>query len=146
MTVRTIEVAAEARSTAPPEAVWRLLADVTTWPTWAGFAEATYEREGDPPPHGVGAVRRLRIGRLRSRETVLAFEPPHRFAYDYVGTLPYRTYRGDVELSPDGAGTCIAWRCAFTPKTAVLGPPLRLLMRRVLRDVSTRLARAAEAG
>ena len=138
-------VRAQADSQAPPEAVWRLLADVTTWPEWAGFHETSYEREGSPAPHGLGAVRRLRMGRLRSRETVLAFDPPRDFAYDYVGTLPFKEYRGDVRLSERGDGTHIEWVSEFTAKWPLVGPLLRIGMTRVLADISSRLARAAEA-
>jgi uncharacterized protein YndB with AHSA1/START domain len=33
-----LEIDVEARSAAPPERVWALLADVRTWPRWAPFA------------------------------------------------------------------------------------------------------------
>lgn len=141
---QVVEVSAD--STASPEAVWRLLADVTTWADWAGFHEAAYEREGDPPPHGVGAVRRLRVGRLRSRETVLAFEPPTHLAYDYEGSLPVRDYRADVTLSErDGGGTRITWHSEFTGQYPLAGPLVRLFLTQALRRIATRLARAAEA-
>ena len=133
----------EARSAASPPAVWQLLVDVTTWPDWAKFDEATYERDGDPAPHGLGAVRRLRVGPLRSPEAVLRFEPPHRFAYDYDGTLPLRTYRAEVTLTPDLDGTVIQWHSEFTPKIPFTGWLLRRMLTRVLTDLSGRLAQAA---
>jgi hypothetical protein len=133
----------EARSAASRPAVWQLLADVTTWTDWAQFDEATYERDGDHAPHGLGAVRRLRVGPLSSRERVLRFEPPHRFAYDYDGTLPLRTYRADVTLTPDGDGTIIHWHSEFTPKIPFTGWLLRRMLTRVLTDLSERLAQAA---
>jgi uncharacterized protein YndB with AHSA1/START domain len=143
MARQTIDVTAH--SAASPEQVWRLLADVTTWPRWSGFDECGYAREGSPAPHGLGAVRRMRAGRLRSRETVLAFTPPEHFAYDYVGSLPVRDYRADVRLTREGSGTVITWSSTFVPKIPLTGPLLRRGLDRVVRDVSTRLARAAEA-
>lgn len=137
-------IAVRAHSKASAEAVWRLLADATTWPRWSGFDEASYEREGTPAPHGVGAVRRMRTGRLRSRETVLAFDPPAHFAYDYVGSLPIKDYRADVRLSAEAGGTLISWTSAFDAKVPLTGPLLRIGLTKVLRDVSERLARAAE--
>ena len=133
----------EAHSTAPRPVVWRLLSDVTTWPTWADIDEATYDQPGEPPPHGLGAVRRLRIGRLRSRETVLLFQPDQHFAYDYVGTLPLRDYRADVTLTETGTGTTIRWHSEFTSKIPLTGWLLRRGLTRVLRTLSGQLADAA---
>ena len=133
----------EAHSTASRPEVWRLLSDVTTWPTWADIDEATDDRPGDPAPHGLGAIRRLRIGRLRSRETVLLFDPEEHFAYDYVGTLPLRDYRADVTLAEDGSGTTIHWHSEFTAKIPFTGWLLRRGLTRVLRTLSGQLAQAA---
>ncbi len=143
MARQVVEVRAD--STAPPEAVWRLLADVTTWTGWAGFDEAAYEREGTPPPHGVGAVRRFRSGRLRSKETVLVFDPPRQLSYDYAGSLPMKGYRADVTLSEHGGGTRITWHSEFSGRLPLSGPLLRAVVGRVLQDVASRLARAADA-
>ena len=38
------EIEATASSAAPADRVWALLADVTTWPLWAGFDEAVVEK------------------------------------------------------------------------------------------------------
>ena len=124
--------------------MWDLLADVTTWPSWTGFSETSYEREGEPSPDGVGAIRRLRMGPLRSKEQVLAFEPPTRFSYDYTGTLPFDRYVATVTLTPAGTGTTIDWRSEFEAKWPLAGGALRLLMTFVLGDIAKRLARAAE--
>lgn len=141
-------VEVHAVSKAPPEAVWRLLADVTTWPSWSSFDETSYESEGVPAPHGLGAVRRLRVNRLHSREEVVAFEPPRHFAYDYDGSLPLKNYRGDVTLTPSTSGdggTHITWHSEFDPKIPGTGWAMRAFMKKVLNDVSTSLAKAAES-
>jgi hypothetical protein len=54
-----LEIDVEARSAAPPERVWALLADVRTWPRWAPFDEAEVESG-----QGVGEIRRFRAGRV----------------------------------------------------------------------------------
>lgn len=142
--MKTHRVNASARSSANPQAVWDLLADVTTWPSWTAFSETSYEREGDPSPHGVGAVRRLRMGRLRSKEQVLVFEPTTRFSYDYTGSLPFDRYVANVTLTPSATGTTIEWGSEFEAKWPLTGGPLRLFMTFVLGDIAKRLARAAE--
>jgi uncharacterized protein YndB with AHSA1/START domain len=72
-------------SAAPPEAVWALLADVSTWPRWAPFDEAKVE-SGE----GVGEIRRFRAGRVTTRERVVTMDPPNRYEYEFLSGLPIR--------------------------------------------------------
>jgi Polyketide cyclase / dehydrase and lipid transport len=119
--------------------VWALLADASSWTQWADFDEVEVE-EGQ----GLGEVRRMRSGRYRSRERIVAFEPPRLFAYETSG-LPMRDYRADVTLTPDDGGTRIRWHSRYRPKYPGTG---RLMQRRLntfLGDTAERLAKAAEA-
>lgn len=145
-TGRRYQVYAGAWSPAAPADVFALLEDVTTWTQWAGFNEASYEREGDPSPHGVGAVRRFRAGPLSSRETVVQFEPGRRLAYDYVGSMPLRDYRAEVVLARHAGGTRITWQAAFSPAWPLTGPMLRWIVTLILASTATRLAEAAAEG
>jgi uncharacterized protein YndB with AHSA1/START domain len=138
---RTVEVFG--RSSAPPDVVWDLLVDATAWSRWARIPHAERERAGTLAPDGVGSIRRLGLGRMGSREEVVAYEPPRHFAYVLLSGMPVKTYRADVELTPDGSGTLIAWRALFTPKAAALGPPLELFFRRTLTSFARGLARYA---
>jgi len=74
-----LEIDVGARSAAPPERVWALLADVSTWSRWAPFDEAEVE-SGE----GVGEIRRFRAGRVTTRERVTELDPPRRYAYEFV--------------------------------------------------------------
>lgn len=130
-------------STAAPDRVWDLLADVTTWTDWAGFTEAYYDKEGLPSRHGVGAVRRFRIGLLSSKERVLRFDPSRQFSYDYNGSLPLVAYRGDVQLLRHRGGTRIVWRAEFAAGWPLTGRLLQKVMSMVLTTIATRLALAA---
>jgi hypothetical protein len=141
------EIDVEVTSKASPETVWRFLSEVETWPTWSAFDEAALEAPGSPDPQGVGALRRFRFGRVRSRERVVAFEPPRRFAYDLVSGLPVRDYHAEVTLTARDGGTAVRWHSTFRAKYPGTG---RLVQRRLsvfVRDVATRLAaHAASAG
>jgi uncharacterized protein YndB with AHSA1/START domain len=141
------QIHVEATSTASPAEVWRLLADVTTWTEWAGFTEAGYEQEGTADRHGAGAVRRFKIGPLRSRERVLVAEAPRTFAYDYEGTLPIKDYRAEVTLTPTAAGgTQITWHSEFGGRFPLAAALVRPMLATSLRMTATRLARAAVEG
>ena len=104
-----LEIDVSATSAAPRERLYALLADVSTWPEWAPFDEAEVESG-----QGVGEIRRLRKGRVRSKERVVALEPPRLFAYEFLSGLPIRHYRADVTLDPEpDGGTAVRWRSSF---------------------------------
>jgi hypothetical protein len=128
-----------------PQRVFDLLADGPGWTAWAGFDEAVLARPGEPEPNGVGALRRIRKGRVRTVERVVAFEPHHRFAYELVSGLPVRDYRGEGTLDPTpSGGTRITWRSTFRPGFPLSGPLQRVALRRFLRRTARSLARAAQ--
>lgn len=135
-----------ARSAAPPEAVFEVLSDGAGWSRWAGpmVVRSWWEREGTPPPGGVGAIRALGLGRVGSREEIVAFDPPHHLAYTVLKGLPVRSYRSDVRIEPDGAGSRIVWSGLFEPKLAGTTGALQLFLRRTIGSFSRRLAAYAE--
>lgn len=127
-----IEVEAEARSTAPPERVWALLADACSWTRWAGFDDV--QVEGDD---AVGQIRRNRRGRITGRDRVIVFDAPRHYAYESSSALPVRDYRDDVTLAPVPAGgTHIRWRSRFAPRIPGTGWLLRRGLRRFLADLA----------
>jgi hypothetical protein len=138
--------AVDVSSSAPPEVVFAVLVDAPAWSTWVPLvSRSTYERQGDPAPHGVGAVRRLgaRLGPV-SREQVVAFEEPTRFAYELrSGPLPLRGYRSEVRLRPEGQGTHISWSGSFTTRVPGLGAVMRRLMARYAEALAAEAERVA---
>jgi uncharacterized protein YndB with AHSA1/START domain len=134
-----------ATSTAPPERVWALLADATTWPSWSTFDAAEIEQPGPDHPQGVGAVRRFRRGRIRSRERILVFDPPRHVAYSLLSGLPLRDYRGDVTLTPTATGgTEITWQSRYRLKIPFTGRRVERELGGFIRETADALARAAE--
>jgi hypothetical protein len=129
-------------TTAAPAAVWTLLADVGTWKDWGRWSMAEIERPGTPDPAGVGAVRRFKYRGRVTREEVVGFEPPSRFAYELRSGLPLRNYHAEVTVVPSGEGSRLEWHSRFDPTLA--GRLWRPGLARFVRDVAARLARAAE--
>ena len=142
------KLAAEATttSTAPVETVWRLLEDADTYARWGAWDESGYDRPGDTSPHGVGAIRRFRTGRITSVERVVEVEVGHLLVYDLISGLPLRNYRATVTLAEDtsagGSGTIIRWGSTFDRTLG--GIALRPGLRRLYRKVGAALAAGAE--
>jgi hypothetical protein len=137
---------AEATSSAAPDAVFALLADATVWKDWAGplIRQSFWEREGTPPPGGVGAIKRLGAKLVYSREETVEYDPPRRYAYSMLSGQPVRSYRADVELRPVDGGTHIRWAGRFEPKIPGTGPFMRWYLGRIVAGFTKRLAAAAE--
>jgi hypothetical protein len=133
----------QATSAAPPAAVWALLSDVNTWPTWAPFDEAGLERPGTDDPNGLGAIRRFRTGRRVTREEVVGFEPVEHFAYALLSGVRARDYRADVTLTANASGgTDIAWRSSFEAPPGA-GWLTHKVLERFVRATAVALAAAA---
>jgi len=134
-----------ARSRASVERVWELLADARGWPAWTPFDAAELEREGTPPPDGVGAIRRFTLGKRVTRESVVAFEPPCWLAYQLLSGLPLRSYRADVTLSAANGGTEIRWVAQLEPLVPGVGWLVKRRLEPFIAEVAERLARRAES-
>jgi uncharacterized protein YndB with AHSA1/START domain len=134
-----------AHSPASKEQLFALLADATTWSRWAGpmIRHSSWAREGDPPPCGVGAVRRLGSRHFGTREQILEFDPPHYLAYTILSPMPIRDYRAIVSLDTDGGGTRITWAAAFEPIVPGTGRVLAWVLGKVVGAMAVRLARYA---
>ncbi|MGW1764147.1 SRPBCC family protein [Streptomyces sp. NPDC002073] len=106
---------------APPEAVYRALAEeVTGWPSW--FRAVTLAR----PTHG-GAGREIGLlGGIRFQETIMAADPEQRYAYrvDSTNAPGVQALLEEWRLYPSGGGTRVQWTFAAA------GPrPFRLALR-----------------
>jgi hypothetical protein len=136
-----------ARSAAPPEAVYALLADPASWSVWGMWDSSTVESTAPDGSDGVGSVRRLTsrsLGRrVVSREEVVELVPGRRYGYALLSGLPLEGYRGLVELEPDGAGTAITWSSSFDARVPGTGWLYALALRPVLAKAAAGVARFA---
>lgn len=138
-------VEATAWSAAPPAAVYELLVEGATWPSWSGHDAAELVERGEGDGDGVGAVRVLHRGRTRSRERIVELVPERRFGYVLLAGLPLRDYRANVDLAPEREGTAIRWYSDFSAKVPGTGPLYRWALNRFMATAASSLAaRAAE--
>ncbi|MCO5997612.1 SRPBCC family protein [Actinoallomurus rhizosphaericola] len=144
---RRFSVTVTARSSAAPAALFRLVADGGRWSEWAGTLSprSSWERQGDPAPGGIGAIRRLGLWPVVVREETVAYEQDRLHGYALRTPAPLRDYRGEVtfEARADG-GTSVVWRGSFTELVPGTGRVVQRALLLVLRSLTRRLVRAAE--
>ena len=140
----------ELETPASAESVWETLEDTTTWSSWGPWDTSESERPGDTTPTGVGAIRRLRIGRRVLREETTWFEPMREMRYRVLSGIPVRDYEGVVELRPIASGTHIesgthiTWSSSFRGKPSLVGPLVRRSLQAQFPGIVRACAAAAE--
>jgi hypothetical protein len=101
---------------APPATVFAAVsADPTTWSWFPGIEEGGYESR----PPGVGTRRWVRIGGVKYRETILAWDEPRRWAYrvDETSAPLFAALAEDWVVEPADRGTStLHWTFAFDPR------------------------------
>jgi hypothetical protein len=134
-----------ATSQAPAEVVWPLIGEAARWKEWSFLTRSDLDREGEPAPDGVGAIRRFTTLGMGSREEVVAWEPPHHLGYVILTGFPVRNYRGDVVLTTDGDRTTLTWSSSFDTKIPGTGRLMHEVLFFIIRRFAAGVVRAADA-
>lgn len=111
----------ERRIAASPQTVFAVLTEHANYAAVTPLRKSALEREGDPPPNGIGAIRVLSAVGPPLREEVIAYEPPSRFAYKLLSGAPVRNHVGTVELHADDAGTRMVYAVRTEPTLPLVG-------------------------
>ncbi len=106
---------------APPQTVFDVFTEHSRYAEITPARKSVLEREGEPAPNGVGAIRVISSVGPPLREEVVAYEPPSRFSYKVLSGAPVRDHLGTVEFSPDGDGTKMVYAVRMTPTVPVVG-------------------------
>lgn len=138
------EIDVSRRIDAPPAAVWALLDDSSTWPTWTSIDSFELEREPDAST-GLGEIRRFKTGPITVREEIVERVPETRLSYRLLGGLPVRDYIAVIELNPASAGTELRWHTTFEGRIPATGWLFGAVLGKATRDFVTGLARASRA-
>ncbi|HEY6416230.1 MAG TPA: SRPBCC family protein [Acidimicrobiales bacterium] len=133
-------VDATAWSAAPPPAVYALLVDGSTWPSWSGHSGFELVERGEGDGDGVGAIRILHRGTMRSREQIVELVPDRRLGYTLLAGLALRDYRANVDLEPERGGTAIHWYSDFSAKVPGTGGLYRWALTRFVTQATASLA------
>jgi uncharacterized protein YndB with AHSA1/START domain len=134
---------------APPETIFQVLTEHHLYAAITPMRKSVLEREGEPAPNGVGAIRVLTSIGPPLREEVIAYEPPTRFAYKLLSGAPVRDHVGTVELTPNGAGTRVVYAVHTTPTLPYLGAAVvgvvKLAIKTLINGISAESERRAAA-
>lgn len=135
---------------AAPEIVFEVLTDHVGYADITPVRKVEMEREGEPAPNGVGAIRVLSSVGPPLREEVLAYEAPSRFSYTVLSGLPVRDHVGTVELTPNGAGTKVVYAVRTHATVPVVGwavvAAIKQAIKQLLGGVTKESERRAAAG
>jgi Polyketide cyclase / dehydrase and lipid transport len=135
-------------SSAPAATLFGLVADGGNWSNWAKpvVLQSSWARQGDPPPGGIGAVRKVGLWPILVQEETVGYEQDRRHAYKMVGPpSPAKDYVAEVFLTPNSAGgTDIRWTGSFVEGVSGTGPLMRAALGGVVGFFARRLVKAAE--
>jgi uncharacterized protein YndB with AHSA1/START domain len=129
---------------APPETVFEVLTDHRGYVDITPVRKVEMEREGEPAPNGVGAIRVLRSVGPPLREEVLAYESPSRFSYTVLSGLPVRDHVGTVELTPNGTGTKVVYAVRTHATVPVVGWAVVAAIKQAIKQLLGGVAKESE--
>jgi uncharacterized protein YndB with AHSA1/START domain len=132
---------------APPETLFEVFLDHRGYADLTRLRRSELEREGEPAPNGVGAIRVLRSVGPPLREEVLTYEEPTRFSYKLLSGLPVRDHVGTVELTAENGSTKVTYAVRMMPTVPIVGAAVvagvKLGVKQLLDGVSAEAERRA---
>ncbi|WP_328764501.1 SRPBCC family protein [Streptomyces sp. NBC_00272] len=131
---------------APPETVFGVFTDHRKYAALVTVIRSSVlEREGDPAPNGVGAVRRLHMPGVTVREQVTSYERPGRYSYRLVSGLPLRHFTATVTFTAvQHQRTEVVYSVTVEPKLSVLGPVVSKVAKKAISDFTDAAVARAE--
>ena len=129
---------------APPETVFEVLTDHRRYNELTPLRKAELEREGEPAPNGVGAIRKLSAVGPALREEVLAYEAPGRFSYTLLSGLPVRDHVGTVELAAENGRTKMVYAVKTQPTIPVVGVVVVAAIKQGIKGLIDGVAKESE--
>lgn len=130
---------------APPETIFEVLVDHRGYSAITPLRKSELEREGEPAPNGVGAIRVLGSIGPPLREEVLTYEEPSRFSYKLLSGAPLEDHVGTVELTPQGNGTTkVTYAVRTMPTVPVVGGVVVAVAKQGVKQLLNGIAAEAE--
>jgi uncharacterized protein YndB with AHSA1/START domain len=134
----------ERQVAAPPETVFAVLTEHHLYAEITPMRKSVLEREGEPAPNGVGAIRVLTSAGPPLREEVIAYEPPIRFSYKLLSGAPLRDHVGTVELTPRDGGTRVVYAVRTTPTLPLVGGAVVAVVKQAIKALLGGIVKESE--
>ena len=134
----------EKTTSAPPQACFDVITDHRAYPDFSSVRKVELEREGEPPPNGLGAVRVMTAVGPKIREEVVAYEPPSKFAYTVLSGLPVRDHVGTVTIAPEGEGSRVTYAMETTPTIRLISPVIVAIIKQAVSSLLKGAIKEAE--
>ncbi len=134
----------ERQVAAPVETVFEVLTEHDHYAEITPMRRSVLEREGEPAPNGVGAIRVLTSVGPPLREEVIVYEPPGRFSYKLLSGAPVRDHVGTVELTPAGDGTRIVYAVHTTPTLPLAGGAVVAVVKQAIKALLNGIVKESE--
>ncbi len=129
---------------APPSTVFEVLTDHRGYAAISRVRASTLEREGDPAPNGVGAIRALKSVGPPIREEVVEYVPGERFVYRLLSGAPLKNHVGTVTLTEAVGGTHVTYRIDTTPTIPLLRGAVMPVVKLSVKQLFDGVAKEAE--
>ncbi len=128
---------------APPDRVFDAFVDHRDYARVTPVRKSSLDREGEPAPNGLGAVRRFEIVGPAILEEVVGYERPTYFAYKALKGLPVKEHLGEVRLSETGDDcTRVQYTISYTP--SIPGPFVGLVLKQAVGGLLRGIAKSVE--
>jgi uncharacterized protein YndB with AHSA1/START domain len=129
---------------APAETVFEVLTDHARYAELTPLRRSELERQGDPAPNGVGAIRKLTAVGPPLREEVIAYEAPSRFSYTLLSGIPVRDHVGTVELTPEDGRTRMVYAVRTQPTIPLVGPVVVAVTKQAVKQLVDGIVKESE--
>ena len=129
---------------ATPETVFAVLTDHRRYAELTPLRKSELEREGEPAPNGLGAIRKLTAVGPPLREEVIAYEPDERFSYKLLSGLPVRDHIGTVKLTATGGGTEMVYAVRTQPTVPVVGAIVVAVVKQAVKGLVDGVVKESE--
>jgi hypothetical protein len=129
---------------AAPETVFAVLTDHRKYSELTPLRKSELEREGEPAPNGLGAIRKLTVVGPPLREEVIAYEPDERFSYKLLSGLPVRDHVGTVKLTAGGNGTEMIYAVRTQPTLPLVGPIVVAVVKQAVKGLVDGIVKESE--
>jgi uncharacterized protein YndB with AHSA1/START domain len=120
---------------APRETVFEVLTDHRRYAAITRLRRSELEREGEPAPNGVGAIRKLTAIGPPLREEVVAYDAPRRMSYTLLSGAPLRDHLGTVELTAENGTTKMVYAVRTQPTLPLVGPVVVAVVRQAVKGL-----------